>query len=63
MRLLSCVEVGKILFGIEKNLSEQAYRKRAIRLIYSENLPMKKIAGKWLISVRRFNYWLDQREI
>ena len=63
LRLLNSVEVGKLLFGFDNSTTNSAYRKRVIRLIYSANLPMKKIAGKWLISSNKLNRWIILNDI
>ncbi len=59
LRLLSAVEVGKLLFGSSLH-SDAALLKRVLRLKDKENLPMTKLQGKWIISASKLKQWQER---
>lgn len=60
LRLLNLIEVGVILFGFNKQKSKLSYYKKAQRLVDYENLPAKKIHGRWRISYGKLKKWHQQ---
>jgi|TARA_Y100000034_G_scaffold99315_1_gene121943 hypothetical protein len=61
--LLGAVAAGKILFQHQPHLTDAALRKRILRLRINNKLPMTRLAGKYVISIRRLDQWLRENDL
>jgi|TARA_Y100000296_G_C5163266_1_gene253121 glutaredoxin len=61
--LLGAVAAGKILFQHQPQLTDAALRKRILRLRTHSQLPMVRLNGKYVISVRKLKQWLKENNL
>ena len=61
LQLLDAVATGKILFKDQSQLTEHGLRQKVYWLRDKENLPLKKIGGRYLISLRKLNEWVESK--
>ena len=68
LQILDIDAVGKILFQHQPHLTLEQKRQRIYRLakrhrsLSSKNrLPLKKIGGRYLISLRKLNEWVESK--
>ena len=61
--LLDTVAVGKILFQHQPQLTDAALRKRILRLRVNNQLPMVRLNGRYVISVRKLEKWLKENNL
>ena len=60
--LLGAVEVGRKLFSGQP-LSNEALRKRILRMRENNKLPMVKLGKSYVISVRKLEEWLKENNL
>ena len=63
LTLLGAIQVGKILFQAQPELNNVSLQKRVLHLKDRENLPMKLISGRFVISYGSLQNWIMQKEL
>ena len=63
LTLLWAIQVGKILFQAQPELNNVSLQKRVLHLKDRENLPMKLISGRFVISYGSLQNWIMQKEL
>jgi|TARA_R100001443_G_scaffold14554_1_gene24454 hypothetical protein len=61
LQLLGAIQVGKILFKSQPELNNVSLQKRVLHLKDREDLPMKLISGKFVISLRSLEKWIEEK--
>ena len=63
LQLLGAIQVGKILFQSQPELNNVSLQKRVLRLKDSEDLPMKLLLGKFVITLGSLEKWMNQKKL
>ena len=61
LQLLDAAFIGKILFQHQPHLTKSVLQKRVYRLRDNNNLPMKLISRKWLITLKSLEQWIEDK--
>lgn len=63
LQLLGAIQVGKILFQSQPELNNISLQKRVLRLKDSEDLPMKLLSGRFVITLGSLEKWMEQKNL
>ena len=63
MVLLDLLQVGKILFKNDQNLSDKALKERVLRMYLHGQIPMTKFGKTYRISLRSLDKWITENNI